>query len=154
MQYPITELDVKDDKLIEGRITPWPEPGRIPQITRREGIEGTRCANTNILLTGVEHEVKSWTNLYDPLVAGWKTADIRDKRDRNYRVGDMLIMRRYDFANGVYTGEKARCLITHIISNDTPCAMSSTGLDRNLCILSLRLFAHKDADGNDLTVPK
>lgn len=99
-----------------------------------------------VALTGVEHEVKSWTHLYDEHIAGRKTADMRDKRDRNYRVGDILHMRRYDFQKGIYTGESCRSLITHIISNDTPCAMSSAILDRNFCILSLKLLEHSSRE--------
>lgn len=104
-------------------------------------------------LTGVEHEVKSWTYLYDEFVSGRKLADMRKKSDRNYRVGDILLLRRYDMASGKYTGESATALVTHIISNDTPCALSGNGLDNNMVILSLRLLGHKDANGEDLALP-
>ena len=87
------------------------------------------------------HTVKSWTYLYDEIVSGRKTADMRDKTERDYRVGDTMTLRRYDQATGEYTGETCNVEITHVISNDTPCAMSSVALHRNYCILSIRRIA-------------
>jgi len=92
------------------------------------------------------HFVKSWTYLYDEIVAGRKTADMRDKTERDYKVDDFMTLQRYDQATGKYTGEECVVLITHIISNDTPCAMSSVALNRDYCILSLRLV--KNASTN------
>ncbi len=85
------------------------------------------------------YEVKSWTYLFDEIVAGRKTADMRDKTERDYKVDDTMLLRRYDQASGAYTGEEVEVKITHIISNDTPCAMSSVALARDYCILSLKL---------------
>lgn len=87
------------------------------------------------------HEVKSWTYLFDEIVAGRKTADMRDKTERPYAVGDTMTLCRYDQATGRYTGETAEVEITHVISNDTPCAMSSVALHRSYCILSLKLLS-------------
>ena len=101
-------------------------------------------------VTGIVHAVKSWTNLYDEHVAGRKSADMRNKRDRVYRVGDVLRMRRFDFTTGCFTGEYAHSLIGHIISNETPCALSSSDLANTACILSLHLIEHFDANGNKL----
>jgi uncharacterized protein YqfB (UPF0267 family) len=84
------------------------------------------------------HVVKSWTYLFDSIVAGNKTADMRDKTEREYKIGDTMTLQRYDQATGEYTGEEIDAMITHVISNDTPCAMSSVALHRNYCILSLK----------------
>lgn len=86
------------------------------------------------------HTVKSWTYLFDAIVARLKTADMRDKTERAYAVGDTMTLRRYDQAAGAYTGETCEVEITHVISNDTPCAMSSVALNRDYCILSLNLL--------------
>lgn len=94
----------------------------------------------------IDYELKSWTYLFRELIAGRKTADMRDKRDREYKVGQRVLLREFDHTNGTYTGRWAHCMITHIISNDTPCAMSSAALDRNFCILSLRVGMTSEED--------
>lgn len=88
----------------------------------------------------MHHIVKSWTYLFDAIARGEKAADMRNKTERPYAVGDTMTLRRYDQATGVYTGETCEVAITHVISNDTPCAMSSVALNRDYCILSLRLL--------------
>lgn len=84
------------------------------------------------------HTVKSWTYLFDEILAEHKFADMRDKTERDYKVGDTMTLQRYDQAKGKYTGETLEVVITHIISNDTPCAMSSVALAKNYCILSIK----------------
>lgn len=88
----------------------------------------------------IDHEVKSWTWLFQKAKDGSKTSDVRDKTERDYKVGDVMLMREFDQQKGTYTGDSIKVRITHIISNDTPCAMSSNGLAKNLCILSIRKF--------------
>lgn len=84
-----------------------------------------------------DHEVKSWPFLFQPIIEGIKTHDIRDKRDRDYNVGEVMLLREFDPAKGEYTGREARVLITYITDNVTPCAMSSAVLDRNFAVLSI-----------------
>lgn len=83
------------------------------------------------------HEVKSWTFLFRALVSGQKKHDIRDMRERDYKVGDILMLKEFDMATGQYTGHYAECRITYITDKATPCAFSSAVLDRDFAILSL-----------------
>jgi hypothetical protein len=83
------------------------------------------------------HEVKSWTAFFQAFKTGAKKHDMRDMIDRDYQVGDVLVLHEYDPFKGEYTGEKLAMRITYITSRDTPCAFSSAALDRNYCILSL-----------------
>lgn len=85
------------------------------------------------------HNVKSWSHFFDAIVAGNKTHDLR-KMDRDFRIGDHVILERYDNINGVYTGEKATVEVTYITSEKTPCAFSSSVLDKGYCILSIKLI--------------
>lgn len=85
------------------------------------------------------HYVKSWAHFYDAIEEGRKLHDLR-KMDRDYNVGDILILQRYDNINGEYTGEELTVEITYITSNKTPCAFSSSALDRDYAILSLKLL--------------
>lgn len=86
-----------------------------------------------------EHTVKSWTAFFQAIKSGDKTHDMRDMVDRDYRVGDILILNEYDPFKGEYTGDTCRVKITYITSADTPCAFSSAALAKGYCILSLKL---------------
>lgn len=85
------------------------------------------------------HEVKSWTHLFSALASGQKKHDIRDMRERDYKVGDLLILNEFDMTTGNYTGRKAEVEITYITDKMTPCAFSSSVLDRSFGILSVDL---------------
>ena len=85
------------------------------------------------------HKVKSWTYLFSALCSGEKKHDIRDMRERNYKVGDELILQEFEQTSGKYTGREATALITYITDKNTPCAFSSAVLDRNFGILSLKI---------------
>lgn len=84
-----------------------------------------------------EYNVKSWESFFQAFKRGEKKHDMRDLKDRNYKVGDILNLQEYDPFTGMYTGDSMRMKITYITSRDTPCAFSSAALDRDYCILSL-----------------
>lgn len=86
-----------------------------------------------------KHKVKSWSHFYDAIKEGRKLHDLR-KMDREYNVGDILVLQRYDNIKGNYTGEELEVEVTYITSNKTPCAFSSSALDRDYAILSLKLL--------------
>ncbi len=87
-----------------------------------------------------QHDVKSWSYLFQAIISGQKKHDIRDMRDRDYKVGDTMLLREFDQAKGEYTGNIATVRITYITGRATPCAFSSSVLDRNFAILSLELL--------------
>lgn len=83
------------------------------------------------------HNVKSWPKYFQPILDGIKKHDMRNMKDREYKVGDILNLQEYDPFEGKYTGREAKFRITYITSRATPCALSSAMLDDNGCILSL-----------------
>lgn len=87
--------------------------------------------------TYFDYDVKSWPWLFEPMCAGKKTHDMRDKRDRPYAVGDRMLLREFDPRSGGYTGREALAYITYITDNVTPCAMSSGVLANDFAILSV-----------------
>lgn len=84
------------------------------------------------------HTVKSWSYLFQAIKSGAKKHDIRDMRDRNYKVGDILILQEFDQTIGQYTGDEMPLEITYITDRNTPCAFSSSVLDRDFGILTLQ----------------
>lgn len=85
------------------------------------------------------HRVKSWSHFFDAIQNGSKKHDLRED-DRNFKVGDIVVLERYDNIKGEYTGETLNTKITYITSRATPCAFSSVVLDRNFVILSLEIL--------------
>ena len=60
------------------------------------------------------HELKSWPEFYGPIVDGSKTAELRIN-DRNYAVGDVLVLCEWEPNNEVYTGRRCRRRVSHIL---------------------------------------
>jgi hypothetical protein len=83
-------------------------------------------------------KLKSWTEFFQPIVDGDKLHDLRCTKERDFRVGDTLILEEYNKNTGEYTGRRATATISFITSNRTPCAYSSSALDRGYAILSLK----------------
>lgn len=59
------------------------------------------------------HDVKSWPESFVAVAQGEKTFDIR-KSDRDYKVGDHLLMREWDPKTEQYTGREIERRITYI----------------------------------------
>lgn len=83
------------------------------------------------------HTVKSWTYLFDAFMRGEKSHDIR-VMDRDFKVGDELVLQRYDWGRSEYTGEETRAVVTYITSGQhEACAFSGAVLHPKYCILSI-----------------
>ena len=86
----------------------------------------------------IEHAVKSWPQLFEAALTGAKTHDLRRAGDRDYRVGDTLLLQEFDPDTQRYSGRELRVRITYITSASAPCALSESSLDPDYCILSIR----------------
>lgn len=65
----------------------------------------------------MKHKLKTWSVFYWDVVVGAKTFDIRIN-DRNFQVGDELILREYDPDNEKYTGEKHSVWVDYTVTLD------------------------------------
>ena len=75
------------------------------------------------------HELKILPKYYKDVVSGKKNFELR-KFDRDYKVGDILLLREYE--NNKYTGREVRVGIGYILK-DCP----EYGLMDGYCILGL-----------------
>jgi len=83
------------------------------------------------------HELKVVEPFYTLLKQRKKTFEVR-KMDRNFKVGDMLILKRYDLALGKYINrDEIHCLITYILTDNQYCK-------EGYCIMGLAF-----SNGND-----
>lgn len=87
-----------------------------------------------------QHVLKSWTGLFEPILKGEKTHDLR-VLDRDYGVGDICLLREYDAVEKTYTGREVEVIITYITSaKHEQCAFSPFGLHPAMGILSIRRY--------------
>lgn len=85
------------------------------------------------------HELKSWSRFFRAIVAGERAHELRHN-DRDYQVGERILLREYDPDSDTYTGSFCEAIITSITSKDVPCAVSDLGLHPDFCILSIRVL--------------
>ena len=77
------------------------------------------------------HELKTIEPYYLKVYLGLKNFELR-KFDRDYKVGDTLILKQYNAENKTYTGQFMTRKITYILSDAT-----QFGLMEGYCILGL-----------------
>lgn len=79
-----------------------------------------------------EHELKTWPVPFQAMWHGDKLYEIR-KNDRNFAVGDKLILREWDSANE-YSGFAIIGMVTYMTKG------GEWGLPLDLCVLSVRVI--------------
>ncbi|MFX1481128.1 MAG: DUF3850 domain-containing protein [Promethearchaeota archaeon] len=64
------------------------------------------------------HELKVWPECFDLLLEGKKTFEIR-KNDREFALGDLLVLKEYDSPTKSYTGREVRFYIIYMLANSS-----------------------------------
>lgn len=62
------------------------------------------------------HELKTWPEYFYDVYAGDKTFEVR-QNDRDFSVGDTLILREYDPRTDKYSGRSIRCIVSYVLKN-------------------------------------
>jgi len=63
------------------------------------------------------HELKTWPESFQPIIKNKKNFEVR-VNDRNYQVGDKLLLLEYDPVKQQYTGRKCYRQISYIMSKN------------------------------------
>lgn len=84
------------------------------------------------------HHLKSWPQFFNPIREGVRTHELR-RNDRDFAVGDLLVLHEFDPTTQRYTGQKCEVRITSITSFAEPCAVSNEAMNPEFCILSVRV---------------
>lgn len=77
------------------------------------------------------HELKCWPKYFNAIIDGSKPFEIR-LHDREFRVGDTLVLKEWLPASMTYTGRECRRLISYMIPS-----MEFQGLNAHYCALGL-----------------
>ena len=83
------------------------------------------------------HELKCWPQFFSAIAEGRKQHDLRRSNDRDFLVGDRILLREFDPHSEKYTGRTQLVVITYITSHELPCALSGDALHPDYCILSI-----------------
>lgn len=76
------------------------------------------------------HKLKTWPEDFEAIWRNVKTAEFQ-KNDRNFRVGDMLLLREYDPVTETCSGREMKVLIRHI--------QTGFGIPERYAVLSIRV---------------
>lgn len=60
------------------------------------------------------HNLKIWPEFYKEVIEGRKKAEVR-VNDRNFQVGDILVLKEYEFTTDYLTGNMVTVSVTHIL---------------------------------------
>lgn len=63
----------------------------------------------------MEHELKTWPEFFKASISGKKKFEVR-KNDRNFQVGDELVLREWEPGSGYYTDRKAVFYVDYVLS--------------------------------------
>lgn len=82
------------------------EQGYIHELNQREEISKAMTAKT--------HELKCWPEYFREVFLGHKTFEIR-KNDRDFQIGDTIILNEYEPFTKQYSGDKIARRVTYIL---------------------------------------
>jgi len=80
------------------------------------------------------HTLKTWPPYFQDIWEGRKTAEVR-KNDRDFAVGDVLILNEWNPEENEYTGSCLRVLVTHMLRSTD----GDFGLKRGYVMLSFTI---------------
>lgn len=66
------------------------------------------------------HTLKTVNPYFEDVLNQHKMFEVR-KNDRDFQVGDFLILQEYDSKREVYLGRKIKCVITYILNDESVC---------------------------------
>lgn len=75
------------------------------------------------------HRLKTWPEYFQALCSGRKTFELR-KNDRDFRVGDVLLLEEWDPATKAYSGRLIEREVTYI-------AQGVFGLPADVCVMAV-----------------
>jgi ASC-1-like (ASCH) protein len=66
------------------------------------------------------HKLKTVQPYFDEVDLGAKTFEVR-KNDRNFKVGDFMVLQEWKLEGHFYTGNEIKTIITYILADEEYC---------------------------------
>lgn len=82
------------------------------------------------------HELKTWPEYFTNVADGKKTFEIREN-DRDFAVGDHLLLREWEPDTQLYSGRSCEVLVTHMM---TASGRLCVQLPKGFCVMSICLW--------------
>lgn len=80
------------------------------------------------------HSLKTWPEYFEAILCGRKRFELR-KNDRNYRVGDTLLLKEWDPNKKAFSGLWVRGVVTYILNSGE----FMIAINSDYCIMSFRV---------------
>jgi len=80
----------------------------------------------------MRHELKLWPGYFGAIAESRKRHEIR-KNDRNFKIGDELLLREWDPATGEYTGRQVLVSVTYVSIGGL------WGIPDDTCVMSIKV---------------
>lgn len=84
------------------------------------------------------HELKCWTQFFERILDGTKTFELR-KNDRDFQVGDFLLLREYDPETQRYSGRLQYVRVPYILGSEEHSIVGQKALHPDYVILAVSL---------------
>lgn len=81
------------------------------------------------------HDLKTWPQFFGAIISGAKTFEVR-RDDRDFNVGDWLLLREWDTTTGHYTGRETTRRITYVLKGENA---PVPGVCRGFVVLGMTL---------------
>lgn len=99
---------------------------RPPAVYDNNGYESVSAS-----MARIEHDLKVWPVFFEAICRGEKNFEAR-KDDRDFQIGDTLLLKEWEPVNGDYTGRTTRRTISFILPG------GKFGVEQGYCIIGLR----------------
>lgn len=95
-------------------------------------LEGLRVQNNKPYMT---HFLKTWPQFFNDVRFGRKTFEVR-KQDRDFQVGDLLVLQEWDNKKKEYTKETESCEVVYLLEG------GQFGIEEGFCVLGIKVIEH------------
>ena len=85
----------------------------------------------------MKHNLKTWIPYFEDIINGLKTFELR-KNDRDFSVGDILILEEYDKENDLRTGRTIEAKVIYILDGKR----ADFGIEKEYCLMGIDIFSN------------
>lgn len=86
----------------------------IMNKAKDEAIKSQQETLKNIEESKTEHQLKTWKSYFVSILQNEKTFEVR-RNDRDFKVGDILVLQEYDHNTNYYTGRYLKKRVKYVL---------------------------------------